>query len=325
MSSTIDNLGDNGVRYWEKQAYDTSPNADGFGAARDLGYVRLNYSRLNTVAQLSDKDTADYFKINVISTGKIRISLQDSTPDENILDLDGYYEKLGLETPSDKAEAELIAQAKAEEEAIANEDKILDLSKYEEYLAKFDTEPEEEPTSTDTSIEETLAKYEDTINQLKAKSLKFKLYSYDGFNEKILADSDAEKGSEERNNYESLLRGEYEAPDKGVYYIKVEKSEDFEDDNLYYTMQIQMGSEYSNQYTMTEIKSKDEDKSDYELSMTTSAQLDTSTAITVTSYNSQQLAMEGAASLLSSGYTSMQTILNFQTTTESTGFFDIFG
>lgn len=326
MSTTVDNLGENGVRYWEKTQYDTSPNQDGFDSARDLGHVRLNYSRLNTVAQLSEKDTVDFFKINVISTGKLRISLQDSTPNDNLLDLDEHYEALGLETPSDKRDAELLEEAKALEAAEEEEEKFLDLSKYEDYLAKFDTEPEEEEEQSGSdiakTIEENLIKYEDTINELKAKNLNFKLYSITGLKETVLADNTAEKGSAEREAYEELLRGDYAPPEKGVYYIKIEKSEDFEDDDLFYSMQVQMGTEHDHEYMMKEIKSKDEDKTEHELKMTTSPMdlLDTSTAITAASYTGQQMANQSAASLLSYGYMSMENILGNGIGTTSTLF-----
>lgn len=93
ISSTT-NKDENGVSSWEKTQVDVNDIDEKFGNARDLGYTRLNYARVTTVAQLSKYDKVDYYKIQVQSNGKLSISLRGTDSEEKVLDLSKYEEKL---------------------------------------------------------------------------------------------------------------------------------------------------------------------------------------------------------------------------------------
>lgn len=60
------------VKVWEKKTTDTI--ADSIQNARDIGQIRLNYSRLNLVTTLSKNEREDWFKFNVVSPGKLRLT-----------------------------------------------------------------------------------------------------------------------------------------------------------------------------------------------------------------------------------------------------------
>ena len=80
-----------GIGYWEKQVKDISDVDEKFANARDLGYLRLNYSRLTAVGSLANFDKEDNYKIAVQSNGKLSISLRNaSADDDKVLDLSEY-------------------------------------------------------------------------------------------------------------------------------------------------------------------------------------------------------------------------------------------
>lgn len=60
------------AKVWEKSTQDTY--ADSIRTARDMGQVRLNYSRLNMVTTLSKNEREDWFSFTVTSRGKLRLS-----------------------------------------------------------------------------------------------------------------------------------------------------------------------------------------------------------------------------------------------------------
>lgn len=95
--STISGLstGENsGAKVWEKTLTDMNNVDETFANARDLGYTRLNYSRLTAIGKLSKFDSVDIYKTQVQSNGKLAVSLRDATADEKVLDLSKYESKL---------------------------------------------------------------------------------------------------------------------------------------------------------------------------------------------------------------------------------------
>lgn len=95
--STISGLStgeDTGAKVWEKTLTDMNNVDETFANARDLGYTRLNYSRLTAIGKLSKFDSVDIYKTQVQSNGKLAISLRDATADEKVLDLSKYEAKL---------------------------------------------------------------------------------------------------------------------------------------------------------------------------------------------------------------------------------------
>ena len=88
------NVDENGVYGWEKSVTDVNNIDETFGNARDLGYTRLNYARITTVAKLGEYNNKDMYKVQVQSNGKLTISLRNQGNDENVLDLSEYEEAL---------------------------------------------------------------------------------------------------------------------------------------------------------------------------------------------------------------------------------------
>lgn len=69
-----------GIGYWEKTVRDTT--VDDISIAKDIGHVRLNYSRLNVIGALSKGDKEDWYKFNVISQGNMRLSVRTASTGE---------------------------------------------------------------------------------------------------------------------------------------------------------------------------------------------------------------------------------------------------
>ncbi len=88
-------LGESSAKTWEKTLTDMNNVDETFANARDLGYTRLNYSRITAIGKLSKYyDSVDIYKTQVQSDGKLGVSLRDGTEDENVLDLSKYEEAL---------------------------------------------------------------------------------------------------------------------------------------------------------------------------------------------------------------------------------------
>ncbi len=71
------------VGVWEKTSSDVTNNTESKDTARDIGYVRNNYSRLNLASALTKKDTEDWYSFNVISQGNLRITLRTAGEEED--------------------------------------------------------------------------------------------------------------------------------------------------------------------------------------------------------------------------------------------------
>ena len=82
--------------YWEKTLSDVNDVDESFANARDMGYTRLNYARVTTVGKLANNDTSDIYKISVQSNGKLSVSLRNdqSEDEEKVLDLSKYDQAL---------------------------------------------------------------------------------------------------------------------------------------------------------------------------------------------------------------------------------------
>ncbi len=66
------------VGVWDKSTKDVANSVEGQNNARDIGYVRNNYSRLNLASSLTKEDKEDWYSFNVISQGKLRITIRTS-------------------------------------------------------------------------------------------------------------------------------------------------------------------------------------------------------------------------------------------------------
>ena len=118
---SVSNKDENGVAGWEKSVVDVNNIDESFSNARDLGYTRLNYARVTAIAELGKYNERDIYKIQVQSNGKMSISLRSSdTTDEKVLDLSEYEEY--LDNLKQQLDPEGYAAEKAEkEEAVQDE------------------------------------------------------------------------------------------------------------------------------------------------------------------------------------------------------------
>ena len=253
---------------WEKTLADMNNVDESFANVRDLGYTRLNYARTTAVAKLSeDYDSEDNYKIQLQSNGKLAISLRDGTEDEN----------------------------------------VLDLSKYEEYLnsLKQQTDPEGYRAEQEAQKQQE----EENLLAMTAEKLNIQVYMTKGNKQVLIADSTAEKGTPEREAMDLMLSGEYKAT-KGDYYFKVTRNEDTAERNeeVSYALQVGMGENFKHDYVMTETDSEDtKNKTESKIPMTTS----TSSSGSLSSVNAleiQATKYQATAQMLEVGYMNMADI-----------------
>lgn len=276
MSSNIDSLknaalGTSEAKYWEKKLNDMNNVDETFANARDLGYTRLNYSRLTAIGKLAAVDKVDIYKTNVVSNrGKLAISLRTATED----------------------------------------DKVLDLSKYESYLDSL--KQQMDPEGYAKEQEEKRAKEANQKSlDITAPGMRLEVYSTNKQGKQVLiADSTAEEGSKERVALEQMLVGEYEAS-KGQYYIKVSREDGSaaktEKDETPYAMQIQMGSSYKHDYVAME-QISEESKSGKEVKIPLSSSDSSGNLSAVNALQIQASRYQATAQMLQVGYMNMADI-----------------
>lgn len=85
-----------GVAGWDKSVADVNNVDEVFSNARDLGYSRLNNTRISVIGKLGKYDSKDMYKVQVQSNGKLFLNLRagDSDEKEKVLDLSKYDQKL---------------------------------------------------------------------------------------------------------------------------------------------------------------------------------------------------------------------------------------
>lgn len=276
MSSTISsvtNKDDAGHYSWEKSVVDVNDVDESFATARDLGYTRLNYARVTTVSTLDSYDHKDMYAIQLQSNGNLRITMKSG----------------------------------------GNDDKTLDLSKYEAKL-------EEIKQSLDPVgyAQEQLKKLKEKENmdifEENAPGLYMKIYMTKNNKQVLIADSTADKDSELYKNAEAIMNGEYRAK-KGSYFIESGYKEGAEvpKEGTPYALQILQGKTFKHDYITTESKSVDSKnkeitkQKDLELSAATGAY---GTATISAAYAAQIQAQSYAttANMLSNAYLNMASI-----------------
>lgn len=205
--SSVDSLKDSALsdassQYWEKTLTDMNNVDESFANARDLGYSRLNYSRLTAIGTLAKVDKVDIYKTNVISNrGQVSISVRTGGEDS----------------------------------------KVLDLSTYETYLNQLKQQTDPEGYEKEKA-EKKKEQAEKSSLELTAPGVRIEVYSTNRQGKQVLvADSAEDEGSELRENLELMLTGEYEAS-KGTYYIKISRDETVDsDEEMPYALQIKNG------------------------------------------------------------------------------------
>ena len=267
------NRDENGVYGWEKTVKDVNNIDETFANARDLGYTRLNHARVTAVGKLGKYDSKDIYSIQVQSNGKLSIALRNTN---------------------------------------AEEEKVLDLSKYEEKLDEIKKmlDPEgwkAEQDKKQKELEET------DLLDTTAKGMTLKVYTVKNGRQVLLADSTAEKGSKEREVLEEILKGDYRAK-AGNYYIEVGTQDGYEfDEDPAYAMQIMQGTTFKHDYVLTETVSDDTKNkkiSTVPSETTSSGRLSAGNAMLI-----QAQRYQSAAQMLAVGYLNMASIKNKQNAT----------
>ncbi|MBO5443381.1 MAG: hypothetical protein J6A33_06300 [Alphaproteobacteria bacterium] len=267
------NRDENGVYGWEKTVKDVNNIDETFANARDLGYTRLNHARVTAVGKLGKYDSKDIYSIQVQSNGKLSIALRNTN---------------------------------------AEEEKVLDLSKYEEKLDEIKKmlDPEgwkAEQDKKQKELEET------DLLDTTAKGMTLKVYTVKNGRQVLLADSTAEKGSKEREVLEEILKGDYRAK-AGNYYIEVGTQDGYEfDEDPAYAMQIMQGTTFKHDYVLTETVSDDTKNkkiSTVPSETTSSGRLSAGNAMLI-----QAQRYQSTAQMLAVGYLNMASIKNKQNAT----------
>ena len=278
----------NGVAGWDKSVADVNNIDETFANARDLGYSRLNNTRISVIGQLGKYDEKDLYKVQVQSNGKLFINLRTGE---------------------------------------AEKDKVLNLSKYDQELAKIKADLKELGVKTDEEVIDTtpktpLEKAEAAVAKMKeerekakagllddiAKGMTIKVYMTKGNRTICIGDSTADKSSKEYAAMKSILSGDYKAK-KGMYYIEVgaEKTPKTETP---YVMQIKQGTKYVNDYLVTETKSEDSKNETISLTSSTSSSEQISSAYAM---QIQAQRYDATTTMLSNAYTNLLSIRNKKT------------
>ncbi len=261
-------LGETSAKAWEKYVTDMNDIDETFANARDLGQLRLNYSRITAVGELSNNDSVDTYKTTVVSNrGKLAISVRNTNGD----------------------------------------DKVLDLSKYENYIN--DLKKQLDPEGYAKEQEEKLkAQAEQALLETTAPGMKIEVYFTDKYGRQhLIANSAAEKDSKEYENMSAMLKGEY-AAQQGDYYIKVTRDDETPtSENMSYALQLNMGSGFKHDYVAIEQKSEDsKNKTTSKIALTSS----NGTLSAVNALQIQASKYQATAQMLEVGYLNMANIYN---------------
>lgn len=289
ISSVSSSTESSNIAGWDKTVTDVNNVDESFANARDLGWSRLNDSRISVIATLDEYDNKDMYMVQVQSNGKLFINLRtgDSTDDGNVLDLSKY------ETRLEEIKAELEAMGiKTEEEVI-------------------DTTPKTPLEIARAEVEAQKAAREEANKGLLddiAPGMTIKVYMKQGNRTVLIGDSTADKNSDEYANMKAILSGDYKAK-KGYYYIEVGSEEETPSASTPYVMQIRQGDKYRNDYLVTENKSTDSENQTISLTSSTSSAEYISSAYAA---QIQAQKYEATATMLSDAYTNLSSIKSKQ-------------
>ena len=271
-----------GVAGWDKSVTDINNIDESFANARDLGYSRLNNTRVSVIGRLGKYDDRDLYKIQVQSNGKIFLNLRaGDSSDDSVLDLSKYELKLK------EFEASMAAMGIKQEDAKANIIQTpLDKAKAE--IAKMKEAREKENKGL--------------LDDL-APGMTVKVYMQKGNKTVCIGDTTADKNSKEYATMKSILSGDYKAK-KGMYYIEV-SSEDGLREEMPYVMQLKQGDKYVNDYLVTEAKSQDTKNETISTTSTTSSSEQISAAY-VAQIQAQRY--EATTTMMTNAYTNLSSI-----------------
>lgn len=279
-----------GVAGWDKAVVDVNNVDENFANARDLGYSRLNRTRVSVIGKMGKYDSSDMYKIQVQSNGKLFVNLRTgSDEDEKVLDLSAHEQRLN----EIKSQLEAMG-VKTEEDKIDTTPKTpVDIAKAE--IAKMKEAREKEKAGLLDDI---------------APGMTIKVYMQKGNRTVCIGDSTSDKNSKEYATMKSILSGEYKAK-KGMYYIEVSSEESLRKETGY-VMQIKQGDKYTDDYLVTESESQDTKNETISMTSSTSSSEQISSA-----YAAQIQAMkyDSTANMMADAYKNLASINNKKSST----------
>ena len=279
-----------GVAGWDKAVVDVNNVDENFANARDLGYSRLNRTRVSVIGKMGKYDSSDMYKIQVQSNGKLFVNLRTgSDEDEKVLDLSAHEQRLN----EIKSQLEAMG-VKTEEDKIDTTPKTpVDIAKAE--IAKMKEAREKEKAGLLDDI---------------APGMTIKVYMQKGNRTVCIGDSTSDKNSKEYATMKSILSGEYKAK-KGMYYIEVSSEESLRKETGY-VMQIKQGDKYTDDYLVTEGESQDTKNETISMTSSTSSSEQISSA-----YAAQIQAMkyDSTANMMADAYKNLASINNKKSST----------
>ena len=276
-----------GVAGWDKSVTDVNNVDETFANARDLGWSRLNNTRISVAGKLGKYDSHDMYKVQVLSNGKLFVNLRsgDSDEDKKVLDLSKY------DTALNKIKNDMAALGIKDEDPIDTTPKTpLEIAK--DKVAKMKEEREKANAGLLDDI---------------APGMTIKVYMTKGNKTVAIGDSAADKNSKEYANMKSILSGEYRAK-KGMYYIEI-GTEESQRKDLPYIMQIKQGTKYVNDYLVTEAQSEDSKNETISLTSSTSSSEQISSAYAA---QIQAQSYQATANMMADAYKNMFSIKNKQ-------------
>ena len=279
----------NGVAGWDKSVADINNIDENFANARDLGYSRLNNTRISVIGRLDKYDDRDLYKIQVQSNGKIFLNLRTgSEENEKVLDLSKH--KARLEEIKAQNAALGIKDEKEELKIIKTPVDIV-----KEELAKKKAEREKANAGL--------------LDEL-APGMTIKVYVQKGNKTVCIGDSTASKTSKEYETMKSIMSGEYKAK-KGMYFIEIGSEDNLRKEGPY-VLQMKQGNKYVNDYLVTETKSEDSKKEKISTTSSTSSSEQISAAYAA---QIQATMYEATTSMMVNAYTNLASIRNKQDST----------
>ena len=277
-----------GVAGWDKSVTDVNNVDETFANARDLGWSRLNNTRISVAGKLGKYDSHDMYKVQVLSNGKLFVNLRsgDSDEDKKVLDLSKY------DTALNKIKNDMAALGIKDEEPVVDTTPKTPLDIARAEVAKMKEEREKASAGLLDDI---------------APGMTIKVYMTKGNKTVAIGDSTADKNSKEFANMKSILSGEYRAK-KGMYYIEI-GTEESQRKDLPYIMQIKQGTKYVNDYLVTEAQSEDSKNEKISLTSSTSSSEQISSAYAA---QIQAQSYQATANMMADAYKNMFSIKNKQ-------------
>ena len=281
-----------GVAGWDKSVTDVNNIDESFSNARDLGYSRLNRTRVSVIGRLGKYDSSDLYRIQVQSNGKLFINIRNG----------------------DSVDAENERQKSYEAKLNELKRNLADMGISQEDETPKPVEPQtplEKARAEVAKMKEERAKANAGLLDELAPGMNLKIYKRQGKKTVLIGDSTADKTSKEYNTMKSILEGNYRAK-KGDFYIEVSASDTITEDKPY-VLQIKQGTRYTDDYLVKEANSEDTKNKTISLTSSTSSSEQISSAYAA---QIQAQKYESTATMLSNSYLNLSSINNKQSGVE---------